>query len=294
VAGSTTRRAGDRAWVGWVLLALPTLYFLALVAYPLINLMRMSVSVPQRGRVFGEGFSLQNYITIFTDELYLETLWVTFRIGALTSLLALLLGVPLALYIRKARPGVRSLLIFITIAPILISVVVRAYGWIVLLSNRGLVNSFLQYVGVIDFPIRLIFNETGIVIGTAHVLMPFMVLSVLGSLQTIDVALEDAATSLGAKPWRVVVDVVLPLALPGMVAGTILVFILAVSTFVTPILLGGQLVLTLPILALQQFNSTFNWAFGSALIGVLLVAVLATTLLFDRVLKNRLVRGINR
>jgi putative spermidine/putrescine transport system permease protein len=291
---AATRRAGERAWIGWALLALPTLYFLALVAYPLLNLLRMSFAVPQRGRVTGTGFSLDNYVTIFTDSLYLETLWVTFKIGALSALLALALGFPLALYIWKARPGIRSLLIFITIAPILISVVVRAYGWIVLLSNRGLVNSFLMHLGLIDMPVRLIFNETGIVIGTAHVLMPFMVLAILGSLQTIDLALEDAATSLGARPLRVVWDVVLPLALPGMVAGTILVFILSVSTFVTPILLGGQLVLTLPILALQQFNSTFNWAFGSALVGVLLVGVLATTFLFDRVLQKRLVRGVAR
>jgi putative spermidine/putrescine transport system permease protein len=294
MASGRAARAGDRAWIGWALLALPTLYFLALVAYPLANLVRMSFAVPERGRVTGTGFSVQNYVTIFTDSLYLDTLWVTFRIGVLTAALALLLGFPLAVYIWRARPAVRSLLIFITIAPILISVVVRAYGWIVLLSNRGLVNSFLMYTGIIDRPVRLIFNETGIVIGTAHVLMPFMVLAILGSLQTIDRALEDAATSLGARPWRVVWDVVLPLALPGMVAGTILVFILAVSSFVTPILLGGQLVLTLPILALQQFNSTFNWAFGSALVGVLLVAVLATTLLFDRALQRRLVRGVQR
>jgi len=102
--------------------------------------------------------------------------------------------------------------------------------------------------------------------------------------------LEDAASSLGARSWRVTRDIVLPLALPGIAAGSVLVFILAVSSFVTPTLLGGQLVLTLPMAALQQFNSTFNWAFGSALVGVLLVAVLATTLLFDRVLKRRLER----
>ncbi len=172
MAGSTTRRAGDRAWVGWALLALPTLYFLALVAYPLINLMRMSFAVPQRGRVFGEGFSFQNYITIFTDELYLETLWVTFRIGALTALLALLLGVPLALYIRRARPGVRSLLIFITIAPILVSVVVRAYGWIVLLSNRGLINTWLQGLGFISEPLTLVRNELGVIIGMTNRSLP--------------------------------------------------------------------------------------------------------------------------
>lgn len=288
------QRAGQRSWVAWVLLGLPTLYFLAVVAYPLVNLVRMGFSRPERGKVFGQGFSLANYIEIFTSQLYLETLWITFRIGISSALLALALGFPLALYIWRAKPAVRSLLIFITIAPILISVVVRAYGWIVLLSNRGLVNSFLMKMGIIERPLRLIFNETGIVIGTAHVLLPFMVLAILGSLQTIDHTLEDAATSLGARSWRILGDIILPLALPGIAAGSVLVFILAVSSFVTPILLGGQLVLTLPIVALQQFNTTFNWAFGSALVGVLLVTVLATTLLFDRLLQKRLARITTR
>lgn len=283
-------RAGQRGWVGWLLLALPTAYFLAIVAWPLASLVRMGFSQPQRGRVFGEGFSFDNYVRIFTDGLYVETLLTTLRIGVLSALLALMLGVPLALFLRNARPAVRSLLIFITIAPILISVVVRAYGWMVLLSNRGLVNSALMNLGIIDRPLRLIFNETGIVIGTAHVLLPFMVLAILGSLQSIDHALDDAAASLGARPWRATWDILLPLALPGIAAGTVLVFVLAVTSFVTPILLGGQLVLTLPIAALQQFNSTFNWAFGSALVGVLLVTVLATTLGFDLVLTRRMAR----
>ncbi len=287
-------RAGHRPWLAWLLLGLPTAYFLLIVAYPLANLVRMGFSVPERGRVFGEGFSIANYAEILTSGLYIETLTVTFRIGLLSAVVALLLGLPLALYIRTARPMIRSLLIFITIAPILISIVVRAYGWMVLLSNRGVVNSALMNLGLIDRPIRLIFNETGIVIATSHVLLPFMVLAILGSLQTIDRALEDAAASLGARPWRVTFDVLLPLALPGIAAGTVLVFILAVGSFVTPVLIGGQLVLTLPMAAMQQFNSTFNWAFGSALVGVLLVAVLTTTILFDGVLKKRLARLAGR
>jgi putative spermidine/putrescine transport system permease protein len=283
-------RAGQRGWVTWVLLGLPAFYFLAIVAYPLLSLVRMGFSLPERGRVFGHGFSIANYAEILTSPLYLDTLLVTFRIGLLSALLALALGLPMALYIWRARPAIRSMLIFITIAPIFISIVVRAYGWMVLLSNRGVINSALMKLGLISRPLRLIFNETGIVIGTGHVLLPFMVLAILGSLQGIDHALEDAATSLGARTWRVTIDIVLPLALPGIAAGFVLVFILAVSSFVTPLLLGGQLVLTLPMAAMQQFNSVFNWAFGSALVGVLLVAVLATTLLFDRVLKRRLER----
>jgi ABC-type spermidine/putrescine transport system, permease component I len=127
-----------------------------LVAWPLAILLRMSFSTPERGRVFGTGFSLSNYIEIFNNSIFLETLIVTLRIGILTAFFTMVLGFPLALFIWKSKSWLRSVVIFITLAPILISVVVRSYGWIVLLSNRGLVNSFLMYFGIITRPIRLI------------------------------------------------------------------------------------------------------------------------------------------
>ena len=129
---------------------------------------------------------MANYTEVFTNPIFLETLFVTFRIGCWVSLCSLLLGFPLAVFIWRSKTRVRALVLFITLAPILVSVVVRSYGWVVLLSNKGLVNSFLIYFGVIDRPIRLIFNETGVIIGMVHVLLPFMVLSILSSLQSID------------------------------------------------------------------------------------------------------------
>lgn len=286
-------RPGERPWLRWLALGLPTLYFLVLVAWPLVILVRMSLSVPERGRVFGEGFSLGNYWELFQSPVFFDTLLVTLRIGAFASIFTLILGFPLALFIWRSKRAVGGLVLFITLAPILISMVVRSYGWIVLLSNRGLVNSFLMYVGVLDRPIRLIFNETGIVIGMTHVLLPFMVLAILSTLQSIDRSLLDAASTLGARPWRATLDIVFPLVLPGVASGMVLVFILAVGSFITPVLLGGQMVLTLPILALQQFQTTFNWALGSAIAVVLLIFVLATTLTFEWLLRKRLKRGIS-
>ncbi|MFI5012388.1 MAG: ABC transporter permease [Hyphomicrobiales bacterium] len=281
-----------RDLIGISILLLPTLYFLLLFAWPLIGLMRMAFARPIPQRITGEGWSLANFVEIFSNPLYLETLWVTLRIGILVAVFSLLLGYPLAFFLARTRTAWRGTLLFLMLAPILISVVVRAYGWIVLLSNRGLINSALQGLGLIDRPIRLIFNETGIVIGTTHVLLPFMVLAILGSLQTVDGRLEDAAASLGAPPWRVFLDVLLPLSLPGVAAGVLLVFVLAVSSFVTPVLLGGQVVLTIPILALQQFGQAFNWSFGSALVALLLAVIIAVTLVYDRLLQRRLVRGV--
>ena len=280
-----------RNLLGWALLGLPLLYFVVLFAWPLLSLLRMAFATPIPQRITGEGFSLANFREIFTNPLFLQTLGVTLRIGVLTALFTLLLGYPLAFFLVRTRSRFRGLLLFLTLAPILISVVVRAYGWIVLLSNRGLVNSLLLKLGLISRPIRMVFNETGIVIGTTHVLLPFMILAIMGSLQTLDGALEDAASSLGARPSRVFLDIVLPLSLPGVAAGVLLVFILSVSSFVTPVLLGGQIVLTVPILALQQFTSAFNWPFGSALVALLLATVLAITLAYDRLLQGRLNRG---
>ena len=281
----------QRGLVAWAWLALPILYFAGLFVWPLLNLLRMGFSRPVPQRVRGEGWSLDNLRQIFANPLFLETLWVTVRISLVVALATLLLGFPLAWFLSRTTSRYRGLLLSLTLAPILISVVVRAYGWIVLLSNRGLVNSALMQLGLVARPLRLVFNETGVVIATVHVLLPFMVLAIMGSLQGVQLALEDAAASLGARRWQVFRDVILPLSLPGIAAGTLLVFILSASSFVTPVLLGGQIVLTIPMLALQQFTTTFNWAFGSALTMLLLVTVIGITVVFDRVLARRLVRG---
>ncbi|KAA0970762.1 ABC transporter permease [Aureimonas fodinaquatilis] len=287
-------RAGEKQWVGRALLVLPTAYFLLLVAYPLYILARMSFSRPETGRVFGDGFSVENYIEIFFNQVFLNSLITTARIGALVAFFTLLLAFPLAVFIWRSRSGLRNVVLLITLAPLFISVIVRAYGWMVLLSNRGVVNSALMNMGLIDRPISLIFNETGVIIGTTHVLLPFMVLPILSTLQSIDKSLEYAAASLGARPSRVSLDVIFPLVLPGVVTGLVLVFILAVGSFITPVLLGGQLVLTLPVLALQQFNATFNWALGSAYVVLLLAFVLIITLTFERLVRSSLNKGVQR
>ena len=247
-----------RGMLACLWLALPLLYFVVLFAVPLLDLLKMGFSKPLPRRVTGGEFSLANFVEIFSNPLYRDTLWVTLRIGATVALATLALGYPLALFLVRTRSRAKGFFLFLTSSPILISVVVRAYGWIVLLANRGLVNSAMIQLRLITRPIRMIFNETEIVIATTHVLLPFMVLAILGSLQSLDPALEDAASSLGASRWKVLRDVVIPLTLPGVAAGFMLVFILGVSSFVMPVLLGGQVVLTMPILALQQFTTAFN------------------------------------
>lgn len=283
--------AGRDTIVRLLLFGLPVAYLAALFVGPLLNLARMSLADPTVSRTTASGWTLDNYRAALADPVMQEAVLATFRIGFWVAFLALLVGYPLALFLTRTTSRWRSLLLAIILAPIFISIVVRTYGWTVLLSNRGLVNSALVGLGITDAPLRLMFNEVGIIIGTTHVLLPFMILSVMGSLQVMDRSLEAAAMSLGARPWRVFRDVVWPLSLPGVAAGLLLVFVLAISSFVTPMLLGGQVVMTLPIVALQQFTTVFNWVAGSTVIMILVVAVIAVTLVYDRLLRGMMRRG---
>lgn len=288
-ARTTARRGRFLVKIAW--LAPPLLYFLLLFTFPLFNLIRISLAEPLPGQVLPTGWTLTSYREMFVNPFYLSILWSTVRIGLLVTLFTLLIGYPLAFFLARTRSRWKGILLSLTIAPILISAVVRSYGWLVLLSDRGIVNSLLMNLKLIPAPIKLIFNETGVIIGTTHVLLPFMVLAIMGSLQSLDPRLEEAASSLGAPRWRVFWDVIWPLSLPGVIAGAIIVFVLAVGSFVTTMLLGGQTVLTLPLLAYQQFGIAFNWPFGSALGVLLLVVVMALSFGYDLILQPRLLRG---
>jgi len=248
----------------------------------------MSLADPSLSKTKAQGWTLANFGNVLLDPVVIDAMITTFRIGVFVTLLALLIGYPISLFLTRTRSRWRGVLLALTLAPIFISIVVRSYGWIVLLSKRGVINSILLQLGVTSQPLHLIFNEFGIIIGTAHVLLPFMVLSVMGSLQVIEPSLESAAVSLGARPWRVFRDIIWPLSLPGVGAGILLVFILAISTFVTPMLLGGQVVMTLPILAFQQFTSVFNWVEGSTVIVFLLVSVVIVSIIYERALRRKL------
>ena len=218
-------------------------------------------------------FTGRNYERMLDDALYVEALLSTLKIGLVVTLVALLLGYPLAHWLARMRSrlGYRLLLLAI-IAPMLTGIVVRTFAWMTILSDRGVINATLMWAGLISTPLPLMYNEFGTVVALVHIYVPFMVLTLAGVIGRIDTRLEEAARSLGAGTLRAFVEVTLPLSLPGIVAGSLLVFALAISAYVTPYLMGGQQVLTLPMLIYQQVAATFNAAFAGAL-GVLLLAV---------------------
>ena len=264
---------------GWVLLAPALVASLVLFATPLVYLLIDSFKSFSMTTGVG-GFTLRNYERLLGDPYYLEILANTFRLAALAALLALIIGYPLALLLRRAPARFRVLLVIGVIAPILVSVVVRTFGWVVILGETGLVNHLLQGLGIdTDFARRThLFNETAVVIGLVHVFLPFMVMALYSALQKQDDALVRAACNLGASPLRAFWLVTLPLSVPGIVAGTTTVFALAAGAYVTVAVLGGSKVMVMAVLAYQQSIGLTNWQLGAA-IGIVLLA--GTTLILQ-------------
>ena len=257
-----------------VILLLPaTLASVVLFLLPLLFLAWESI---QRFSLTGaaSGLTAANYLRLLTDGFYLGLLLETFKLAALCALVCLVAGMPVAWCLRLAPRRIRGLLLLGILAPLLVSVVVRSFGWIVILGEFGLMNAI---VGALGFPPGRthLFTEAAVLAGLVHVFFPFMVLALFGALQKIDLQLLRAARSLGAGRVRAFLTI-LPLTLPGVVAGVTTVFALATGSYVTVAVLGGSGVRVLAVVAYEQAVSGMNWPFGAA-IGILLLA--ATTLL---------------
>jgi putative spermidine/putrescine transport system permease protein len=231
--------------------------------------------------------TLRHYQRFLADDLYTEALWATLRIGLITTVAALLIGYPLAHLMARARSRIgHALLLMAVIAPMLTGIVVRTFAWMTLLQDKGVINTMLISLGVTEKPLHLMYNELGTIVALTHIYVPFMVLTLAGVIGRVDERLEEAARSLGATRWGAFCEVTLPLSLPGILAGSLLVFALSISAYVTPFLMGGSDVLTLPMLIYQQVSSSFNPNFAGAL-GVILLAVsLVVVVAYNKVLAS--------
>lgn len=269
-----------------LLLAAPVAVFVALFLVPLANLFVLSFFAFDRVTGAVGGFTIGNYTKFLGDPFYLDILWRTLRIGLLSTATALVLGYPVAYYLARARGRRRAYLMLGILAPLLVSVVVRTFGWLVILGPNGLINSTLTALRVVSDPIRLLYTETAIVLGLTHVFLSFMVLSIAAALERIDPALIRAAQNLGASERQTFLRIVLPLSLPGVAAGCLIVFTLSTSAFITPALLGGPRVKVMSFLAYQQTLLLSDWPYGSAIAFVLLALTGATVLIYLRVLER--------
>jgi putative spermidine/putrescine transport system permease protein len=253
---------------------------------PLAWLFRMSFNHGEGSGLIVTGFTLENYREFLTDQFYVEELTRTIRYGVIITLLTLVATYPIALFLVRTRSRWRGLLIALAIAPLLTSTVVRTYGWLVILGNDGLVNTTLLKIGFIDSPMRLINNQTGVMIGLVEILMPYMALGLLSGFGRFNPDLEQAAMSLGAGPIRTFFRVTLPLSIPGIATGCLLVFVLTISSFVTPRLLGGGRVFLMATEIYDQATYTLNWPFAAAISFLLLVLFGAVIAVYVRILRG--------
>ncbi len=215
--------------------------------------------------------TLANYAKVFGDFFYLRVLLQTLALGVAVTALTLVLGYPVAYFLARAPARSRRLLILLVIAPLVVSIVIRSYGWMVLLGRAGTVNTVLQALGLIDKPLPLMYNWFGVVIALTQVLLPFMILTLASVIEGIPESLEDTAAVLGAGWWQRFRHVVLPLSMEGVGAGTTLVLTLTIGSFVSVLLLGGSDTLILPLLIYQQvilLNNNFAAALGMLLLAI--------------------------
>ncbi|KIL35471.1 ABC transporter permease [Cohnella kolymensis] len=227
-------------------------------------------------------YSLMNYTRFFTDSYYLSSLWLTIKISLYCVIVSLLLAYPVALTMSKCTPRVRGYIALLVASPLLISIVVRNFGWFLLLLPNGMIHRTIGSLGIDSSSLRLLFSETGVVIGLSNSFLPFMILAIATSLYNIDPSLEKASAILGASPLRSFFSITLPLSLPGVVSGSVLVFSLSMSSYVTPALMGGANVPVLPVVAYDQMINLMQWTYGSAMSYVLLGVTLFLVTVFTR------------
>jgi putative spermidine/putrescine transport system permease protein len=225
----------------------------------------------------GGTVTLARFRAFFDRRDYVTALAYTHALSLATTLLTAIAGYPLAAFVARYR-GNRNHLLILILMPWLVSIVVRTYGWMVLLGPRGLINSFLLWAGLISSPVRLMFNDTGILIGLVHLFLPFMVLSVLSVFMQINRQLEEAGMSLGARPLQTFVRITLPLSLPGVLSGMMIVYLMSVGSIVTPMLLGGVGTHFLGTQIFSEVFSTFDFAKAAAISLVLLTSALIVVL----------------
>jgi putative spermidine/putrescine transport system permease protein len=264
-------RSDARAW----LVAPAILIVGVLFVYPVSWLIARSVTDPVPG--------LQNFRHLIETSIYLKALWNTIIISGSVTLLCVLLGYPIAYTMAHASQRLRRLLIFVVLIPFWSSILVRTFAWMVLLQQKGLVNkTLIDYLGLIETPLTLIYNRTGVLIGMSHILLPFMILPLYSVLCRIEPSLTQAAASLGAPPLRNFVRVYLPMSLPGLIAGTVLVFVIGLGYYITPALLGGPGDTMIAQLIEMQIADFGNWGLAGALAVILLLGTTTTFLLVSR------------
>jgi putative spermidine/putrescine transport system permease protein len=260
------------------ILGLPALVFLLLFfVTPLLNMLQRSVTDPAPG--------LGNYAVLFQSNIYLRVLLRTFQVALVVTLLCLALGYPTAYFISGIRSlRLRNLMLVLVIIPFWTSLLVRTYAWMAILGRTGILNNALVAMGLIEQRLRLLHTRFAVLVGMTHILLPFMILTLNAVMQGIDHRLTLAASTLGANPLRAFATVFLPLSMPGVASGSLLIFIMALGFYVTPALLGGQGDIMISMMIESRARQLLEWNTASTLSAVLLVVTLAMLMVYHKLI----------
>lgn len=268
----------------WLLLSPALVFITALVVIPMAFILvytfyenvDLAVDVP--------AFQFGNWRELFTDSYYHTAIWKTLRLSLIVTVLAAVLGYIPAYVIAMTRYRHKWLLLLLLILPFWISFIIRTLSWIHIFGNQGALNGLMNLLGLGDLPVQIMYTEFTVIVGFIHVFLPYMILNVYVSLEGIDKNLEPAARTLGATPWQAFREVTLPLSLPGLAAGSLLVFVLTGGSYVTPLILGGPSDFLFGNLVYDAVVTELNWPMGAALSFTLLFLLGSVVILYSRLM----------
>ena len=285
---------GDKLW-RWLVISLPYWWLAVFFLAPFAIVFKISFADPVIAQPPFSNFfdfspgadnwllaTLDNYRFITEDNLYWISYFKSLKIAAISTVLCLLLGYPMAYGIAKSQPRTRNILLMLVILPFWTSFLLRVYAWIVMLGKTGAINSLLLKVGLISTPIEMLYTDGAVYLGIVYTYIPFMILPLYSVLEKMDTNLQDAAADLGARRWQVFFNITLPLSMPGVIAGSMLVFIPAVGEFVIPSLLGGIDSLMIGRTLYDEFFINRDWPLASAVATVLLFIIVLPIMLLQR------------
>ena len=286
----SARQATHNTWQRFAI-TIPYIWLFIFFLAPFLIVLKISLADPVIAQppftpAFDDGGNLQlttdNFRFLFSDKLYAITYLKSVLIAATATLMCLTLGFPIAYGIARADPATRSILLLLIVLPFWISFLLRVYAWMGLLNNYGVINNFLMWIGIIDQPIAMMYTDFAIYVGLVYSYLPFMILPLYASLERMDLDLVEAAQDLGATQSQAFWNITWPLAIPGVIAGCLLVFIPATGTYVIPYLLGGPDSLLIGRVLFDEFFSNRDWPLASAVAIVLVLLVVVPIVLLQR------------
>lgn len=263
---------------GWILSSPATLAVAIFLVIPVGATISFTFTTP--------GGIVAPYGEFFASGFQRTVLWRTFEVAALTTIISLTVGLMTAYVVSKCPPWIKSVLIVLAVFPLLTGVVVRSFAWLVILGRNGILNNFLTWTGLLESPLALLYTQTSVVVAMVYLFVPLMVLVLIGVLENIPDDLPQAAASLGAKPSAVFLQVVLPLATPGLIVGAVLVFTASFTSYATPHLLGGTRQMMMGTFLHQRAMVAFDWVSASTVAAIMVVVIVATVVVMTRIARR--------